>query len=96
MTKFHSDDYINFLKRITPDNVTEYSKQAQRCIFFSSPFHFFMVQRKKKKQKQKKVNVGDDCPVFDGLYEFCQISAGGSIGNFFFLSIYLSIYLFVN
>lgn len=26
------------------------------------------------------VNVGEDCPVFDGLFEFCQISASGSIG----------------
>jgi len=25
------------------------------------------------------VNLGDDCPVFDGLFEFCSISAGGSI-----------------
>ncbi len=27
------------------------------------------------------VNVGEDCPVFDGLFEFCQISASGSIGG---------------
>ena len=27
------------------------------------------------------VNVGEDCPVFDGMYEFCQLSAGGSIGK---------------
>jgi histone deacetylase 1/2 len=27
----------------------------------------------------EKFNIGDDCPVFDGLFEFCQISAGGSI-----------------
>lgn len=27
------------------------------------------------------VNVGEDCPVFDGLYEFCQLSTGGSVGN---------------
>ena len=27
------------------------------------------------------VNVGEDCPVFDGLYEFCQISTGGSVGK---------------
>lgn len=27
------------------------------------------------------VNVGEDCPVFDGLYEFCQLSAGGSIAG---------------
>jgi hypothetical protein len=26
-------------------------------------------------------NVGDDCPVFDGLFEFCSISAGGSMGS---------------
>lgn len=27
------------------------------------------------------VNVGEDCPVFDGLFEFCQLSAGGSVGK---------------
>ena len=24
--------------------------------------------------------MGDDCPVFDGLFEYCSISAGGSMG----------------
>lgn len=27
------------------------------------------------------VNVGEDCPVFDGLFEFCQLSVGGSVGE---------------
>ncbi|XP_035000198.1 histone deacetylase 2 isoform X1 [Hippoglossus stenolepis] len=54
MTKYHSDDYIKFLKYIRPDNMPEFSKQMQRF------------------------NVGEDCPVFDGLFEFCQLSAGGS------------------
>lgn len=27
------------------------------------------------------VNVGEDCPVYSGLYEFCQMSAGGSIAG---------------
>lgn len=27
-------------------------------------------------------NVGDDCPIFDGLFEYCSISAGGSMGVF--------------
>lgn len=57
MTKFHSDDYIRFLRSIRPDNVQEYNKQMQ------------------------KFNVGEDCPVFDGLYEFCQLSAGGSVAG---------------
>merc|ERR1711887_352259 len=57
MTKFHSDDYIRFLRSIRPDNMAEYNKQMQRF------------------------NVGEDCPVFDGLYEFCQLSAGGSVAS---------------
>lgn len=28
------------------------------------------------------VNVGDDCPVFDGLFDYCSISAGGSMGAY--------------
>lgn len=26
-------------------------------------------------------NLSEDCPVFDNLFEFCQIYAGGTIGN---------------
>ncbi|KAH7298573.1 hypothetical protein KP509_25G049900 [Ceratopteris richardii] len=29
----------------------------------------------------KRFNVGEDCPVFSGLYQFCQSYAGGSIGG---------------
>eukprot|EP00593_Proboscia_inermis_P012927 CAMPEP_0171302776 /NCGR_PEP_ID=MMETSP0816-20121228/12222_1 /TAXON_ID=420281 /ORGANISM="Proboscia inermis, Strain CCAP1064/1" /LENGTH=402 /DNA_ID=CAMNT_0011781495 /DNA_START=164 /DNA_END=1372 /DNA_ORIENTATION=+ len=57
MTRFHSDDYINFLKTITPDNMQDYVRQLQRF------------------------NVGEDCPVFDGLFEFCQLYTSGSIGG---------------
>ena len=57
MTRFHSDDYINFLRVITPDNMQDYIRQLQRF------------------------NVGEDCPVFDGLFEFCQLYTSGSIGG---------------
>jgi histone deacetylase 1/2 len=57
MTRFHSDDYINFLRVITPDNMQDYTRQLQRF------------------------NVGEDCPVFDGLFEFCQLYTSGSIGG---------------
>lgn len=39
MTKFHSDDYIRFLRSIRPDNMSEYNKQMQRCKFI-----FFRIQ----------------------------------------------------
>jgi histone deacetylase 1/2 len=57
MTRFHSDDYINFLRIINPDNMSEYLRHLQRF------------------------NVGEDCPVFDGLFEFCQLYTSGSIGG---------------
>ena len=55
MTQFHTDEYIDFLQKVTPDNMDSFAKE------------------------QGKYNVGDDCPVFDGLFEFCGISAGGSM-----------------
>lgn len=55
MCRFHSNDYIDFLRRVTPNNVEEYSK------FFS------------------QFNVMEDCPIFDGLFEFCAKYTGGSL-----------------
>ncbi|KAJ5551570.1 hypothetical protein N7535_000485 [Penicillium sp. DV-2018c] len=55
MTQFHTDEYIDFLSKVTPDNMDQFAKE------------------------QSRYNVGDDCPVFDGLFEFCGISAGGSM-----------------
>lgn len=55
MTRFHADEYINFLKTITP----EIAQDGQPYL--------------------RRFNVLDDCPVFDGLWDFCQIAAGGSL-----------------
>lgn len=55
MCQFHTDEYIDFLSRVTPENADLFAKE------------------------QVKFNVGDDCPVFDGLFDFCGISGGGSM-----------------
>ncbi|CEG73086.1 Putative Histone deacetylase [Rhizopus microsporus] len=55
MTQFHTDDYIDFLSRVTPENMDQFQKE------------------------QAKFNVGDDSPVFEGLFEYCGLSAGGSM-----------------
>ncbi|ORX93386.1 histone deacetylase [Basidiobolus meristosporus CBS 931.73] len=52
---FHSSDYIDFLKRITPENADSFSQYFARF------------------------NIGDDCPIFEGMYDFCQIYTGASI-----------------
>lgn len=31
LTRFHSDDYVNFLRLVTTDNMHEYMRQLQRC-----------------------------------------------------------------
>ncbi|KAF7702888.1 Histone deacetylase 1 [Cucumispora dikerogammari] len=33
----------------------------------------------KRSDAHDKYNIGDDCPLFEGLYEFCKISVGGSL-----------------
>jgi len=43
----------------------------RKCTYFYKGSEFYL--------KISKVNVCEDCPVFDGLWEFCQISAGGSL-----------------
>ena len=55
--RFHSDNYVNFLRRVTTSTAPEMTKEAL------------------------KFNVGEDCPLFNGVYEFSQISAGGSIAS---------------
>ncbi len=88
VTKFHSDDYIDFLRLVTPDNMNEYSKQLIRCKDFyialrrfQSITALFMNLLLLLLVPFATVNVGEDCPVFDGMFQFCQISAGGSLGT---------------
>ncbi|KAJ8614422.1 hypothetical protein CTAYLR_000750 [Chrysophaeum taylorii] len=57
MTQFHSEDYVDFLQRVTPDNVRPFAQQMTRF------------------------NVGEctDCPIYDGMFEFCQMYSGASV-----------------
>ncbi|KAL3837122.1 hypothetical protein ACJMK2_022503 [Sinanodonta woodiana] len=32
-------------------------------------------------KQMKRFHVGEDCPVFDGMYEFCQLFAGGYVAG---------------
>lgn len=56
MTQFHTDEYIDFLSRVTPENVeSEFAGD------------------------KLKFNIGEDCPVFENMFELFRISAGGSM-----------------
>lgn len=32
-------------------------------------------------KQMQRFNMGEDCPVFDGLFELCQLSMGGSLAS---------------
>ncbi|KIJ69737.1 hypothetical protein HYDPIDRAFT_104358 [Hydnomerulius pinastri MD-312] len=55
MAAFHTDEYIHFLNRVTPETAEELTYHGTRFL------------------------VGEDNPAFEGVFEFCSISAGGSI-----------------
>ncbi|KAI7821138.1 histone deacetylase Clr6 [Kickxella alabastrina] len=57
MTRFHTDDYISYLQRVSPELAEQMPTYNE---LFLPPM---------------------DCPPFDGVYEFCSISAGGSIAG---------------
>ncbi|KAI9830556.1 MAG: hypothetical protein M1819_005514 [Sarea resinae] len=54
LAEFHTDEYLEFLQRVTPNNMLLQPDLAQ-------------------------YNIGDDCPIFDGLYGYCTLYAGASI-----------------
>ncbi|KAL8281531.1 hypothetical protein RQP46_006215 [Phenoliferia psychrophenolica] len=67
MAQFHTDEYVEFLSRVTPDLV-------EAAVEGGGGGRAGGIGR-----EMGKFNVGDDCPVFDGLFEYCSISAGGSM-----------------
>lgn len=56
LCRFHADDYVSFLRNVTPETQQEQIRSL------------------------KRFNVCEDCPVFDGLFSFCQTYAGASVG----------------
>jgi len=59
LTRFHADEYVDFLRCVTPENQDECLAQLRRY------------------------NLGlpgeADCPVFDGMYDYCRTYCGASV-----------------
>ncbi|CAG0914952.1 unnamed protein product [Notodromas monacha] len=55
MCRFHSEDYIDFLRYVSP---------SLQGLNYKQLTHF---------------NVGEDCPVFEGLFDFCSMYTGASL-----------------
>lgn len=70
-----------------PSDPTTCPSTANRCRDVSATVGFVSSDAKTWTHCERvvavffAVNVGEDCPVFDGLFEFCQLSGGGSVGK---------------
>lgn len=55
LAQFHAEDYISFLRQITPANVVRMPAEM------------------------RTYNLNDDCPVFEGLFDYVGLYAGASV-----------------
>jgi len=55
IAQFHAEDYVDFLSKVTPDNVND---------------NLHLLQR---------FNLQEDCPIFEGVFNFCRKYTGASI-----------------
>lgn len=79
MTRFHTDEYIDFLERVTPETADAMTGGNVRCESYRSSRNGPFPSSRSPADKLQGL-TGEDCPPFEGLFEFCSISAGGSIG----------------
>lgn len=67
---------MNFLAKVTPETAEELTfsgTRCKRCLSFWALSILIAISC--------TVMVGEDNPPFEGVFEFCSISAGGSIGK---------------
>lgn len=77
MVRFHSDEYIEFLQTVTPQNVQcncKYINLLPRRHSF-----ILCIPAVGYTKYLSHFSVGDDCPVFDGLFDFCAMYTGASL-----------------
>lgn len=88
---FHASEYIDFLQRVNPVNQKDLSLDLQKCMLgyfllsWSSLYATdtaLSLSLSLSRIRYAPVNLGEitDCPVFDGVFNFCQIYSGGSLG----------------
>lgn len=56
LLQFHSEDYVNFLSKVTPENISK----MPRGTF-------------------EKFNIGDDCPIFQNIFDYSSLYTGASL-----------------
>ena len=87
LKSFHADDYVNFLRCVNPGNQSELLQgeasslkveYAARVLYRAE---VPVCRASGRHAGMRKFNVGEDCPAFDGLFDFCRRYTGGSLAG---------------
>ncbi len=75
MQLFHSEDYVDFLQVIKPENMKVLLLHFQ---IIAVGFDLIQSCEQQYTTQMQKFNLGEytDCPVFSDLFEFCQTYTG--------------------
>lgn len=80
MLRFHHPEYINYLENyVCKDVLTSHGFAYTNDMMLKSEEERKFLINSNKLKSQFSMNETGDCPGFAGLYEFCQLSCGGSI-----------------
>jgi histone deacetylase 1/2 len=84
MSQFHAEDYIEFLRKVTSPH--DHNNHNNTSNYNSANYNSHSGTSSGRQQQvsttlMQRYNAGDttDCPLFDGLYEFCQFYTGASM-----------------
>jgi hypothetical protein len=83
MSSFHTDEYVHFLHRVTPETAEDLTYHGTRC---ENIFKLINLWSLHCSCNCVRIDLlGEDNPAFEGVFEFCSISAGGSICKCIFM-----------
>ncbi len=74
MAEFHKEDYLEFLQRSALYRLT--LQPLSLISLRVTPANMLVPDLQ---QHSLQYNIGDDCPIFDGLYDYCSLYAGASV-----------------
>lgn len=46
LTRFHTDDYVDFLRTVTPDNMHDHLRSLKRSVLFAWPLYIVLLSGK--------------------------------------------------
>lgn len=76
LEEFHDEDYVDFLSRFVPSS--SHSSQQQVLIIVLR-YRVTPDNVREFTNVLSRFNVGDDCPIFTDMWDYCRQYAGASL-----------------